>query len=480
MRQPSPESPGPVPEEGALWGALVPDTEHYGWTPQTAQEAFEEQVQRPDTLERVYYQWDEGWPTVWDYWSRDHRHQLLVSWSARRRDGSFASWADIAAGLYDADIDRVAAGIQRFSLPIFFVFHHEPENDADIGGPADFVAAYQHVHDRFGADGVTNVSYVVVLMAYTFRIGEQDEWYPGDEYVDYLGADGYNWYLCEGRDDPWTEFDWIFQQFYDYGVAHGKEMVVAEYGTGEDPADPDRKANWFINATATLKGWPEVKGVAYFNNGNSDPSCDRWIDSSPQSLDAFIDMGADRYFKPPLPPSPAVSYEAYVGAIDDDYEGPAGDLSMGVSVGFLNNGPFDSHTFTDNSGMGWFDSDEIPVNATWQWTYPAAGNYKMVCTLHPEMILTVKIPMAVVPTNGHLQTRFRVTWSSSPPADGMAFDVQVQRPGGAWETWQKQVTKQSGTFLPDGGLGTYSFRARMRLIDGPSSSYSAPMTITVT
>jgi hypothetical protein len=365
-------------------------------------------------------------------------------------------------------------------VPVFFAFHHEPENDPDIGDAADFVAAYQHVRDRFEADGVTNVAYVVVLMAYTFRIGEQDQWYPGDGYVDYLGADGHNWYLCEGRDDPWTEFDWIFQAFYDYGVSIGKKMLVAEYASGEDPADPDRKANWLVNAATTLKGWPEIKGVAYFNNGLTDPSCDRWVDSSPQALDAFIAMGADRYFNPPLPPPPAGSYEAYVGAIDDEYIGPAGTLTMGVTIGFLNEGPVDDHTFTDNSGMGWFDSGDIAVNGTWQWSYPAAGNYKMVCTLHPRMMMTVKIPMFVVPTNGHLQTRFRVTWSSSPPPEGMVFDIQVLRPGGSWETWQKDETKQSGTFLPDGGRGTYSFRARMRQIEGPSSNYSTAVTITVT
>src|SRR4051794_35363745 len=81
------EPPTP-PRTGALWGALVAIGDKYGSTRQLAQTAFEGQVGREDSFERVYYQWDEGWPSVWDYWSRDQGHVLMISWSARRRDGT--------------------------------------------------------------------------------------------------------------------------------------------------------------------------------------------------------------------------------------------------------------------------------------------------------------------------------------------------------------------------------------------------------
>src|SRR5438093_1116606 len=95
----SADGPPVPPRSGAMWGALVAIGDKYGATRQLAQTAFEDQVGRQDMFERVYYQWDEGWPSVWDYWSRDQGHQLMISWGARRRDGTFARWRDIARGV---------------------------------------------------------------------------------------------------------------------------------------------------------------------------------------------------------------------------------------------------------------------------------------------------------------------------------------------------------------------------------------------
>jgi plastocyanin len=463
-----------------MWGALVAIGGEYGANRQVAQTAFEAQVGRMDTFERVYYNWDEGWPSAWDYWSRDQGRQLMISWNTRRRDGTFPRWKDIARGQYNADIDRVAAALKDFGAPIYFVFHHEPDNDPDIGTPEEFVAAYQYIHDRFISDGVTNVAYVLTLMAYTFRVGAADQWYPGDDYVDYLAADGYNWYGCEGRDDPWREFDWIFQDFHDFGQAHHKPMLVGEYASGEDPLIPGRKALWLANASITLKTWPDVKGVAYYNNGMADPNCDRWVDSSTTALAAFIAMGADPYFNPVTPPAPPGGYDAYVGAQDDVYTAAVGTASQGVTVDFLIQGPYNSHTITDDSSMDWYDSRTLRVNTDWQWTYPAAGNFRLVCTLHAGMSLTLKIPIVVSPLSGRTYTTFKVTWASAKPPTDFVYDVQIQRPDGLWEFWQKSVTTTTANFVPDSGKGTYSFRARMkRSSTGLASLYSDLLPITV-
>src|SRR6185503_4304423 len=192
--------------------------------------------------------------------------------------------------------------------------HHEPENDTSIcGTSANFVGAYQHVHDRFVADGVTNVSWVWVLMAYTYRVEDPDAWYPGDSYVDIVGADGYNWYSCPGRTDPWNEFSWVFDQFHAWGMAHGKPELVAEFASMEDPDDPNHKAEWISNAEATIKTWPEIKAVVWYDNGPPAPTCTWWVDSSPASLNAFKSMGADTYFNP----SPLVTITSSPPTLDN-------------------------------------------------------------------------------------------------------------------------------------------------------------------
>src|SRR3954469_18906966 len=84
--------------------------------------------------------------------------------------------------------------------PIMIAFHHEPEakGSTGYGTSADFIAAYRKVVDIFNAQGATNVHWVWQMTDYAFRVPATDrraapKWYPGDAYVDNVGADGYNW-----------------------------------------------------------------------------------------------------------------------------------------------------------------------------------------------------------------------------------------------------------------------------------------------
>src|SRR5262249_27405872 len=151
--------PDILPATGALWGAYLAPDEHNGFDHNTAWTNFEALIGRSMDVERVYYNWDDLWPTAEDAWSRDQGRTLYISWSANSNDGVCTPWRDIANGLYDADIDTRAAGIVAFGAPIIFAFHHEPTNKPPAGGScgdgADFQAAWRHIHDRFIADGAT-------------------------------------------------------------------------------------------------------------------------------------------------------------------------------------------------------------------------------------------------------------------------------------------------------------------------------------
>jgi hypothetical protein len=293
-----------LPGLGSAFGAYVSINEEHAGGPgeQDAQLGFEDKVGRKMAYVKEGYFWDDQFPGEFERWARDQGQTLVFGWSSTKQSGDSVRWADIAAGLYDADIDAKANELMAFEAPALFVFENEPEQLlASHGSAADYVLAYQHIRDRFVSRGVTNLSYVLILMAYTYRMGRADQYYPGDGYVDVLAADGYNWYGCPGRDDPWTSFVDVFQAFNDYGMAKGKPMFIAEWGSMEDPAVPGRKAEWIGEAADTLKGWPEVKVVTYYNNGMPAGNCDWWVDSSDSALAAFQEMGADPYFNPAPP-----------------------------------------------------------------------------------------------------------------------------------------------------------------------------------
>jgi hypothetical protein len=61
------------------------------------------------------------------------------------------------------------------------------------------------------------------------------------------------------------------------------------------------------------------------------------------------------------------------------------------------------------------------------------------------------------------------------------YDVQIKRPGNtAWFNWKMGVTTMSATFVPDGGTGTYQFKAHIKKTsNGKSSNYSAAVSIVV-
>ncbi len=147
------------------------------------------------------------------------------------------------------------------------------------------------------ADGATNVSYMLTLMASAYKHNNADPYYPGSNYVDVLAADGYNWYGCSKPNGPWIEVTQIFKDFNTYALSKGKPAIVAEWGTGEDPATPGRKAQWFTDALPEFKAWTNIKGVSYFDSSPT-PTCARWVNTSTSSTAAFTTIGADPWFNP--------------------------------------------------------------------------------------------------------------------------------------------------------------------------------------
>jgi plastocyanin len=470
--------PKPELAGGVLFGdyAAIRD----GGTPWGSQLEFEAQIGRVAAVDKSGYAWSDVFPGAYDYWTRAGGRIPIFTWNAQERDGGVKRWADIAAGVYDADIDAKAAAFKAFNSAAYFVFQHEPELfQSQNGTPQDFVDAFQHVHDRFQADGVTNLSYVTQLMSSTYRYGDPDSFYPGDAYVDLLGADGYNWYECPDRDDEWTSFRDIFSDFHDFAVAKLKPMMIAEWGSHEDSAVPGRKAQWITDAAATVKTWPEVKVMSYFNHGKPAATCDWWVDSSTTSLAAFSAMGADPYFNPTTVESTG-NVAVFVDVADDAYDHPVGTYAQGMSVQWIFAGP-SNYTVTEDQGMGLFDSGSKAPNTSFAYTFASAGNYHYSCTLHTGMKETVRIPLLVSPSKGGLSTKFKVTWGAGTIPTGYVEDVQVKRPGSStWSTWQNGVRTLSANFTPDSGKGTYSFRARLRKTsNGKASWYSTTVSIVV-
>lgn len=309
------------------WGAYA--AVRTGQTQQSAVTSLQGNVGRELAVSREFLLWDQAFPSAYHTWLRDTGHSLVVSVKAKRANGTRIPWASIAtaapgSALY-SDMVRWADRMRDFGAPIYFAFNHEPEeasNQAN-GTDGDFIAAWRKFVTIFRQEGAANVKFVWIMTDFSFSVAASDRraaarWYPGDDYVDALGADAYNWYTCRpGIKTAWHSLATIIEGFRQFGRAHpSKELWLTEWASTEDPAQPGRKAAWLQEATELFKqpGYEQFKGLSYFNSGHDSGTyvaCKWWVDSSESSLRAFSAMGADVYWtatvdgEPSPPPAPS-------------------------------------------------------------------------------------------------------------------------------------------------------------------------------
>lgn len=248
---------------------------------------LESQIGRKVTIDHIYVHYGTPLPYARFAWDRANGRVPLVDWDLT---DPFYSWAQVAGGQTDGIINATARAAAAYKGPILLSFHHEPEYGVPrYGTPEQFVEAWKHVVDRFRAARATNVLWVWILGSEVFRQGTADLWYPGRTYVDYVGADGYNWAGAHAG-ARWRSLADIFTSFYYWSVAKGLPAMITETGCLEDHNDPARKAEWFKDADAWLHAHPDIRAFVYFNTTVRWPW---WVDTSPQSLQAFRALAND-------------------------------------------------------------------------------------------------------------------------------------------------------------------------------------------
>ncbi|GAA2848397.1 hypothetical protein Acy02nite_02010 [Actinoplanes cyaneus] len=213
---------------------------------------------------------------------------------------------DVIDGAWDGYITARAREFAAVRLPILVRWAHEfngnwyPWGIANNGAdPSRYVRAYRHVHDLVEAAGARNVQWV-----WAFNNGSSPDEayndpaaaYPGDDYVDWVGIDGYNWGFGPSWDpagDHWTSFDATFDAAYAKAraVAPDRPVMLGEFASGEDGGD---KAQWLrdLNTTLATGAYPELKLLTYFDVIKEEA----WSpSSSPAALAAFTSWVHQRY-----------------------------------------------------------------------------------------------------------------------------------------------------------------------------------------
>lgn len=140
-----------------------------------------------------------------------------------------------------------------------------------------------------------------------------------------------------------------------------------------------------------------------------------------------------------------------------------------------------SHSVSDASGMGLFDSGLRSAGGSFTFTFDAAGSYTVVDTATGRAS-TVKVSMTAAPSSGTSATAFALKWAATAAPAGYVYDVQVKRPGSkVYVDYLAGTADASASFTPDAGAGGYGFRSRIRSVaNGKSAGWSSTRTITAT
>ncbi|MBD5635612.1 MAG: hypothetical protein IAI49_14135, partial [Candidatus Eremiobacteraeota bacterium] len=256
---------------------------------EAATAAFETSIGRKLAVDMHYTGWTSAFPTSDETADARVGRLPLVSWNCGDTN------ANVTAGKDDAAIDAFAAGIEGFGKPVMLRWlwemnlrdgtrpqcydsSYDPPNGFDA---AHFVAAWQHIHARFVADGVTNVIWVWCPGASAMSIAAT--FYPGSKYVDWVGADTYD------RTNAGAAA--TIDAAYPYLTQYGKPAVIAE--NGEHAAvDGGNQPLYFSQLDGVLRARPVIGAYLYFDS-NVRPGDDWLLD--PAGVSAFAAFAKGPY-----------------------------------------------------------------------------------------------------------------------------------------------------------------------------------------
>jgi len=253
----------------------------------------------------------------------------LITWEFM--PGSTSTVADyegrvleaIIDGAYDEYLTSWATGMHDFGKPVLLRFGHEMNGDwypwsgifngggtldgygdpTIADGPERFVAAFRYIHDHFSKNGADNVLWVwcpnAPFATMQNALGDWNNaaaYYPGDEYVDWMCFDGYNWGTSsfgQNFNAKWTSFDDIFANSYAelQAINPEKPIIIGEFSSTEEGGD---KAAWITDTYQKIRTeYPQIRAVIWFHISKE---TDWRINSSDAALEAYRNAVSDDYW----------------------------------------------------------------------------------------------------------------------------------------------------------------------------------------
>jgi hypothetical protein len=218
-----------------------------------------------------YVHWQDLFPLAESDAVYNNGSLPLITWEPWISDQTGTLEA-IAAGNYDAYVRSFFQAAKAWGKPVFLRFAHEMNgnwypwdgvHNGGSSGPERYKRAWLYIYNVREAVGADNVYLVWSpnhknLPAESWN--DMVNYYPGDQYVDWVGLDGYNWGYSQ-----WESFDSVFGAAYTKLIClTAKPLMIGEFACAEQPGAD--KAAWISDAfTKILSSYPRIKIFCWFN-----------------------------------------------------------------------------------------------------------------------------------------------------------------------------------------------------------------------
>ena len=315
---------GSVPEKSVLIGAYYND--HKGGDISI----LEKKVKRTFAINYVYQNFN---------WTNKKSNRAIeadikvgrtpvVAWQVgvETKDGkkTCATARDISDGVYDQSLKVQAKKINDLKVPIILDFVPEMTNqkestynlldcfygphwfesdDSVMKAGEAYIQAARHIVKLFRAENASNAQWIFGPSGRAFQnmIKGKLEWthfYPGDEYVDWIGVDRFMTSIMPIR----FEDDIVVQNFYEATSKLGKPlMIIQTTALADKRKKMDPQTVWVQSAMETIpKQFPRIHGYMFNNNTiRKSPHLlgETRLALQGKGLEAFIKMAKDPAFQ---------------------------------------------------------------------------------------------------------------------------------------------------------------------------------------
>jgi len=279
-------SPVALPStQGRLkWGAAFPE-----WQPE-AVGAFESMIGKPIDYYATFVHWgnEKDFPMLYSGVVRDAGKTMVIFWEAKDYNVPSVNQTQynfdaVLSGKWDSYFTQFAKDARTYGGPVILIPYSESnDNSGPWGGQVNgntvekFKLAYQYITKFF--NDAPNVKFGWAMNNVSSPQTDDNKierYYPGDEYVDIVGVDGFNF------GTPWQTWDQVFGSVLTMLSQYNKPILIASTASKEGPEKPQ----WIIDGFGTqIKKYPLVIGWVWFNERKER---DWRVNSDAATLEAF-------------------------------------------------------------------------------------------------------------------------------------------------------------------------------------------------